>query len=69
LLQYLQEEDMLDNYDIVSATVPNKGIRKDVSSGDCYRALVKNGNITNRTMTGTLNIDSVDFFAFGHVWL
>jgi hypothetical protein len=24
---------MLDNYDIVSATVPNKGIRKDVSSG------------------------------------
>jgi hypothetical protein len=33
LLQYLQEEDMLDNYDIVSATVPNKGIRKDVSSG------------------------------------
>ena len=62
LLQYLQKGDMLDNHDIVSTTVPNEGIRKDVSSGDCYRALVKNGNITNRTMTGTLNIDGADFF-------
>jgi hypothetical protein len=62
LLHYLQEGDMLDNKDFVSATIPNEGIRKDVSSGDCCRTLVKNRHITNRTMTGILNIDGADFF-------
>lgn len=44
LLQYLQERAILENNDIVSAIVPDRVMRGDITSGGCYRANYYPGN-------------------------